>query len=55
MNKIFKVIYSKVRGCYVVVSEISRSNGKTRARHEKKEQPWRAARRRGAGSQFVRC
>ncbi len=36
MNKIFKVIYSKVRGCYVVVSEISRSNGKTRARHEKK-------------------
>ena len=28
MNKIYKVIYSKVRQCYVVVSEIARSHGK---------------------------
>lgn len=28
MNQVYKVIWSKVRGCYVVVSEIARSNGK---------------------------
>ncbi len=28
MNKIYKVIYSKVRQCYVVVSEIAKSHGK---------------------------
>ncbi|MFV0635770.1 ESPR-type extended signal peptide-containing protein [Mitsuokella sp. WILCCON 0060] len=36
MNKVYKVIWSKVRGCYVVVSEIAKSGGKTKARHEKK-------------------
>ena len=29
MNHIYKVVWSKVRGCYVVVAEIARSNGKT--------------------------
>lgn len=28
MNKIYKVIWSKVKSCYVVVSEIAGSNGK---------------------------
>ena len=28
MNRIYKVIYSKVRQCYVVVSEIAKSHGK---------------------------
>lgn len=28
MNKIYKVIYSKVRNCYVVVSELAKNNGK---------------------------
>ena len=28
MNKIYKVIYSKVKQCYVVVSEIARSHGR---------------------------
>ena len=28
MNHIYKVVWSKVRGCYVVVAEIARSNGK---------------------------
>lgn len=28
MNKIYKVIYSKVRQCYVVVSEIAKSHGR---------------------------
>ncbi|MFV0635769.1 ESPR-type extended signal peptide-containing protein [Mitsuokella sp. WILCCON 0060] len=32
MNKIFKVIYSKARGCYVVVSELASSNGKGKGR-----------------------
>lgn len=31
MNHIYKVVWSKVRGCYVVVAEIARSNGKTRS------------------------
>ena len=30
MNKIYKVIWSKVKSCYVVVSEIAGSNGKSR-------------------------
>ena len=29
MNKIYKVIWSKVRNCYVAVSEIARRNGKS--------------------------
>lgn len=33
MNKIYKVIYSKVRHCYVVVSEIARNQGKTHSSH----------------------
>lgn len=28
MNKIYKVIYSKVRQCYVVVSELAKKQGK---------------------------
>ena len=28
MNKIYKVIWSKVKNCYVVVSEIVRNHGK---------------------------
>ena len=31
MNHIYKVVWSKVKNCYVVVSEIARSNGKTRS------------------------
>ena len=27
MNKIFKIIFSKARGCYVVVSELAKSSG----------------------------
>lgn len=27
MNKIFKVIFSKAKGCYVVVSELAKSIG----------------------------
>ena len=30
MNKIYKVIWSKVRNCYVAVSEIAKRNGKDR-------------------------
>ena len=33
MNKIYKVIYSKVRHCYVVVSEIARNQGKAHSIH----------------------
>ncbi|WP_337740150.1 ESPR-type extended signal peptide-containing protein [Acidaminococcus timonensis] len=33
MNKIYKVIYSKVRHCYVVVSEIARNQGKAHSSH----------------------
>lgn len=29
MNKVYKVIYSKARQCYVVVSELAKSHGKT--------------------------
>ena len=29
MNKIYKVIWSKVRNCYVAVSEIAKRNGKS--------------------------
>ena len=32
MNKIFKVIYSKAKGCYVVVSELASANGKGKSR-----------------------
>ena len=28
MNKIYKVVWSKVRNCYVAVSEIEKRNGK---------------------------
>lgn len=31
MNKIYKVIWSKVRNCYVVVSELAKRNGKCKA------------------------
>ena len=31
MNHIYKVVWSKVRGCYIVVSEIAKNNGKSRA------------------------
>lgn len=30
MNKIYKVVWSKVRNCYVVVSELAKRNGKCR-------------------------
>ena len=33
MNKIFKVIYSKARHCYVVVSELAKSHCKTTQSH----------------------
>ena len=33
MNKIYKVIYSKVRNCYVVVSELAKSHGKEQSQH----------------------
>lgn len=33
MNKIFKVIYSKTRHCYVVVSELAKSHCKTTQSH----------------------
>ena len=29
MNKIYKVIWSKTRNCYVAVSEIAKRNGKS--------------------------
>lgn len=32
MNKIYKVIYSKVRNCYVVVSKLAKNNGKGTSR-----------------------
>lgn len=31
MNKIYKVIWSKAKGCYVVVSEIANQNGKSKS------------------------
>lgn len=31
MNKVYKVIWNKVKHCYVVVSEIAKSNGKSAA------------------------
>ena len=33
MNHIYKVVWSKVKNCYVVVSEIARSNGKEHTSH----------------------
>lgn len=34
MNKIYKVIYSKVRNCYVVVSELAKNHSRgTKAEH----------------------
>lgn len=33
MNKIFKVIYSKIKHCYVVVSELAKSHCKTAGSH----------------------
>ncbi|WP_251423458.1 ESPR domain-containing protein [Veillonella agrestimuris] len=31
MNKIFKVVWSRVKHCYVVTSEIARSNGRSKS------------------------
>ena len=39
MNKIYKVIWSKVRNCYVAVSEIAKRNGKGTLRSEKTAAP----------------
>ena len=36
MNKIYKVIWSKTRNCYVAVSEIARNHGKDSVRSEKR-------------------
>ena len=36
MNKIYKVIWSKVRNCYVVVSELAKRNGKNAATTDKR-------------------
>lgn len=36
MNKIYKVIWSKARNCYVVVSEIAKRNGKNAATTDKR-------------------
>lgn len=33
MNHIYKVVWSKVKNCYVVVSEIAKSNGKEHTSH----------------------
>mgnify|MGYP001006855824 CR=1 FL=1 len=33
MNKVYKVIWSKVKGCYVVVSELTKKNGKSKYEH----------------------
>ena len=38
MNRIYKVIYSKVRQCYVVVSELAKKQGKkARSEHTLRE------------------
>ena len=42
MNQIYKVIWSRVKRCYVVVSEIAGSNGKNGAASEKESLPFRA-------------
>ena len=36
MNHIYKVIWSRVKHCYVVVSEIATNGGKSRTVSEKK-------------------
>ena len=36
MNKVYKVIWSKVRNCYVVVSELAKRNGKCSSALNKK-------------------
>ena len=33
MNKIYKVVWSKVRNAYVVVSELAKRNSKTKSQH----------------------
>ena len=33
MNKIYKVIWSRVRHCYVVVSELAKRAGKEKSSH----------------------
>lgn len=43
MNKIYKVIYSKVRNCYVVVSELAKNNGKGTSRGAVVGSPKRAS------------
>ena len=30
MNRIYKVVWSKAKGCYVVVSELAKQNGKNK-------------------------
>ena len=36
MNKIYKVIWSKTRNCYVAVSELAKNHGKGNVRSEKR-------------------
>ena len=36
MNKIYKVIWSKIRNCYVAVSELAKNHGKNSVRSEKR-------------------
>ena len=36
MNKIYKVVWSKARNCYVVVSELAKRHGKERTQHNSK-------------------
>ena len=33
MNKIYKVVWSKVRNAYIVVSELAKRNSKTKSQH----------------------
>ena len=41
MNKIYRVIWSRVRHCYVVVSELARTAGKEKSVHlSKKADAW---------------
>lgn len=46
MNRIYKVIYSKARQCYIVVSELAKSNHKSSqqgADHTNTPEPWPAS------------
>ena len=42
MNQIYKVIWSRVKRCYVVVSEVAGRCGKNGAASEKESLPFRA-------------